>query len=256
MKFAITAACVAALLAGTSASAATPTSASISIANAAIHVFDLTPDDGNAAGYSIQKVYTGLNIYLNQDEGAGVMASASPTGAATIARDSHMMQASAGWTGTLGEITLTTSSGNSAGYSSADAWHAFTIRVAPHTAFAFTALVTVADGRNTPGSFSKVGVWLDVLGLVNPQHDIRYELERGSWDPASGNATPDFSLQQDFSVSYVNLTDSAQDLSFTYRLFSDVRYAVAPVPEPATYLMLGVGLLAIGAQAARRHRAA
>lgn len=229
--------------------APTTTGTSIQVSNIAFDTFDLTPGDGSAAGYSIHDVSTFFYTVFRKDW-ANPIASKSlqPTEAATLTLDQDTLHSDLAWSGTPGALALNTSSGAEGVESFAQANQTFTVRVTPHTVFSFSALATVLDARNTPTSRGGAGIGLYVYGPPGEGRQLGYGLELSSYDWGSATVKPDFSTARNFSVSYVNLTDKAQDLRFEYRVSSNATYAVAPVPEPATYAMLGVGLLAIGAR--------
>lgn len=54
------------------------------------------------------------------------------------------------------------------------------------------------------------------------------------------------------SFSFVEESDRSQPRSADYLFTADTEFAISPVPEPHTYLMLGAGLALLGAAKRRR----
>ncbi len=220
-----------------------------SLSNRQLSVIDLTPNDGQAAGFSL----------LSHE--AYISASSSPPGesprwvsrplargeSASIGLTHNALQLNGSAQGSLGNPSLSLTSGTPlVPYSWTSLRYAqYTkITLQPHSVLLLTgtaaAQMLQPDAnvliQNSVGATFYVGVYdsysaysLDFWSLNKPQWQAR----------------------EDFSISYANFSDSSQVISMKIENVIDIQ----PVPEPGTWAMLGGGLLLLGAWTRRQRTA-
>ncbi len=226
-----------------------------SISNVRLQVFDLTPDDGIAAGYDIdliQPSLTGLfwsapieltknrtpapyvpdTVRVDFGPSFGQAHTDGPIGALSSAAVAH---------GDLGRYAL--ASGK------AEQWLSLTLR--PNTVLAVSGhLNTVAQHVIDDETYDVQSTVR--IHLSDPQGNHNASLLRYSW---SGGPEDGYeALDEDFAVTYGNGTGQDMAVILSLLASSAVTAIPAPVPEPGTWLMLSAGLAGLGMAARSRRK--
>lgn len=216
------------------------------VSNASSGVIDLTPDDGQAAGFTIESDSIELEAVLSV-QGLYAQSVGTTGGSTRVSYTSYSATASHRLPGNelygFAHAYKSMTGTDSASYRMVR-W--LSITVAPHSLFTYSgdySLFTYGDGVQAFGI--SAGLEID-LG------DDDNWGEYGTWE-ASG--TSDFSKK--FWLGYANDTDTAQSIGL--RVVSTGSMAARPemlsaVPEPSSALMFvaGIGLLGFAARRARR----
>ncbi|WP_338765307.1 PEP-CTERM sorting domain-containing protein [Massilia sp. METH4] len=213
-----------------------------SLGNVRMHVYDLTPADGMAAGYTIGAVSNSVSFLYSA---AGVRDSDWGTFDApgTFALDGAHIHMGASWGGP-GDFSVEAAAGPAGTTVEmyADGRQTVAIAIAPHTAFVFSGLsLLTGDGYGT----RQGGSFQSSLALRIDPHDGASTISRFF---SSSPAYPDFDMSIPFSIGFTNATDTVRNVTLSYRL-SAYGYLSQPlpgVPEPSTWWMLASGLLAVG----------
>ena len=215
--------------------------------NIRFNVIDLTPDDGTAAGFAVNDTFSTVAVRLNRPEGyryveTDVIGLRDVAAAATI----YGAHASIGVSTVLGD-TVTTYSEPAPAYT--NAWVRGRQDVVV-TLKAHSLLVVDGDtfaqlsGWNTATDFDgRIAVTLRAGASGNFEQPYN-QLVRAI-DYAAGTDTV-----ESFQLAYANPTDQDTTIRLqlqNYLSFSADRQPLAAVPEPATYALLGAGLLVVGA---------
>ena len=242
----------------TASAAGAASTTNVGISNVAISVFDLTPTDGVAAGYTVRNALTSLSANLYRSGWDGEMngsASDRPTSASTVELEYRSEYASAAWDGTLGGLSLSVRSTQSNFFVTANASQSMLVTLAPHTGFAFTGVAAQSGVTPAvePWSYSLTSHFrAQIYDFGDIEHELVFERKLG------GENAPDYTLTEPFSLTYVNDTDLPRELSLTINTYAYAHAplaAVSAVPEPSTYLMLGAGLLGICLRTRRSRQA-
>ncbi|AXA89795.1 PEP-CTERM sorting domain-containing protein [Massilia sp. YMA4] len=253
------AAALCSLFVGTAASAAGPVSTtSLGVSHTSISVFDLTPADGVAAGYTTRDLRTTLEASLYRtgwDGSANGYAVDHPLDAGTAELQYRSEYANATWNGAWGGLSLSVTSTQSSFDARATANQYMLVTLAPHTGFVFSGLVAQSSVNPAvePWSYQLTsGFAAQISDPADLDHELLFERKLG------GENASDYTQTDPFSLTYVNDTDLPRELHLSVRTYAFARapaLAVSAVPEPSTYLMLGTGLLGICWRARRSERA-
>lgn len=229
-----------------------------------LRVIDLTPGDNSAAGYTLQEY-----------SGSGGSLRIGPDYDHSWISDSYSYPTvqSGNLAGRYGGITASVLGGPSAGGTSvnmaadsldgqtfASTFVDWRLVLAPNTALVISGRYDIAVGLGQddldPSTFDAFGAF-SLRGSTDDSGQggvsdfyVRNEYGRYEWEEGSTGST--------FSYSLANTTDASLNASLSFYAYVEAhKYlnSTLPVPEPATYMMLGVGL-AIARAAARRRRAA
>lgn len=234
-------------------------SASTTLSNVQWNVIDLTPGDGQAAGYDAvaaphyrqvrTEIFSTAPLYLASD--------IKTTGDDSVELDSAITFGNAwanghagpafldGHVATFADATLgvggSVSSNMSGGFD-------FVLR--PHTRLEISGRAAWADLHQ--GSDGTASLWAESyfqageLAGDDPSPPIHFQIVR-----STGPGWADSTGYQDFTLVYLNDTDQALSTNFYMSINANVAYAV---PEPATYAMLGAGLALLAGMTRRRAR--
>lgn len=244
--------CLSLALSGASAHAAPGIAASASVSNSKLTVIDLTPGDGQAAGYSFDSSGSRLDASLtSRYAGWTRQENFSNSDFAPIAAAvSHGTSTSSSTASKFGEVRTdlqlydSFDGGNAMGNVVQSAF----IRVDPHTQLIYSGHgeVSISDatqyGHDAFLGNVEATVWFGDARFVRgmAQGLVRYDTGVRSGD---------------FSLSYVNNSDRAETITVLVNVLNRAAYyAPSPVPEPATYAMFGIGALLVGALGRRRRR--
>ena len=248
-------AAVALTLACGTAVAAPGISASAAISHVQLGVIDLTPNDGQAAGYStyrfLDEQASGLSLpddHVNLFQPSYMSDSPKHTGVAY--GDSYAQTSS---NGAIGEMQVAAHlqaaygpSGqlDASGTSQQRLW----VTLQPHTAFYVSGHYDLRGAEiGNPDKYYSGRAVAQVSLLVNQDKtrfsDILYL-------PGGRSSASD-----DFWLGYANTSDRESEVLLDFSIVASTYAwapAIPPVPEPDSYLMLGAGLLLLGAIGRRR----
>ncbi|NVD72024.1 PEP-CTERM sorting domain-containing protein [Duganella sp. BJB488] len=242
-----------------------------SLANFQIGVLDLTPDDGQAAGYREWSGGAGVSATIFREavvwHGNGSNYTEQyPAAGATSSLDGGMSSAYFNG-GQMGGFKMEAHMSNQfispvvhASNIDGQGTGSVSLEVQPHTAITVTGLLSMRgrltdvgplgpDDTLTPyASFQFRG---DYVSAPWSAIDDRLELSFAS-DPTSAD------LSKQLNYSFANNSDKRTTLFLSYSLrtgiSADTPAVTPPVPEPSSYLMLGAGMLMLGAVARRRRQ--
>lgn len=226
--------------------------AQASLSGYSYELIDLDPNDGIAPSITFSNVLQGAVVSVTPTGGQTTENTQwSENGAPVSAQLGQPGADAAAWF-SVDELKATSTADN-AGY-----YHAIAGWDADYTLSAHTKLVVTGQAA---GSLDVDGTVTQQVALAmvsvlfrapaqsphdDPSNLASYSRSVLSLDPASGT-----SFDEAFEVVLVN--DSASALSATMSVVARSTAAgVSPIPEPATYLMLGAGLALTGAMARRR----
>ncbi|TWI69483.1 putative secreted protein with PEP-CTERM sorting signal [Pseudoduganella lurida] len=219
--------------------------------NVSIGVIDLTPDDGVEASFSYQSAYNryDLEVYSNINNLRQEVIY-EPVGAAAV---DYRMTAGATKLGAFGDATFggvgvegqVQHNIGASGYGSLRAAKGYTITLAAHSAltisgnaFVVTRYFNGVDNFQTAYGIASVRLYPEGT-FTGPEYDlIAYGAESY--------------LRENFSLYYANTSDQALTLTADFVVGAGSTIIAASVPEPATWAMLGIGLLAVASAARRR----
>lgn len=229
------------LMLGASGAQAQAVSFDAGFSNVNYGVIDLTPDDGVEASYTYSILAS--SYYLLVDTPAGIdllnvkSASAAPVDYALSVPGA---QAHAKASGVPGEQQVGgTGPYYHDGTAKANAIQTWVFTLAPNSALTFSA-----------HAYQQVtGLLSSAIGTSAISIQMRDE-DSGRYKSFSNEITtysePNLSYEADVWLAYANPTDRIATVTVEFAT------VVSVVPEPSTYAMLGVGLLALCAVARRR----
>ncbi|QBE65120.1 PEP-CTERM sorting domain-containing protein [Pseudoduganella lutea] len=234
----------------TSLSAAANGVATSSISNVRFDVLDLTPADGNPAGYDILSTHSSLfaSAYTSTAEyyAAGYPTPAIPAalrlglgGSVAEARTSGALADV--FAGAIGDASL--GGYGAVGGTSNQAVH-FMLR--PHTVLTIGGhLSTLAERWGTPAEYYDV-VGMAHVGIIDGDGYTFTQFTRQSLAFADW---PDrMMVEDDFMLAFANGSGEYRPVSVYFQALSNVTRMAAPVPEPAAGWLLCAGLLALAAR--------
>jgi PEP-CTERM motif len=220
------------------------------IKNVSFSVTDLTPSDGIDASYSYQLDYNSYYLDIIGPNGLRQEINEELMGLAPVAYSltAGSTNVSVMGDGTVGGVSI---HGNvmpdlgSDGIGFMHASQGYTVTLAAHSALTLSG-----------SAFLDVKYLNEIDYFQNAHGGIAVQLYTPDEYPGVNFELKAYSntgvQREDFSLYYANLSDQA--ITFTARFVAAGNSHVLPpaVPEPSTYAMLGIGLLAIGAIARRR----
>lgn len=239
------------------ASAASHTSATSNLSPLQFQLSDLTPSDGQAAGMQYDYLSSFLNSRLEEPGPPPTSPTATRVYTGTLlATDTLLNNAYAHSAGhqsgqlgdqhgesTLLELSPVESRALAAGNNSA------VLTLLPHTALTITGRATgaasVADMLNPADYLAHAGARVSLLDA--DRNSIGYFEQSVDADGSRLTASFDETLEW----HYANDSDSNMTL-YLYAGIDNDTSRIAAVPEPASYAMLGAGLLLVGGWRRRR----
>ncbi|WP_223164506.1 PEP-CTERM sorting domain-containing protein [Massilia rubra] len=237
-------------LAGGSAFAAPSLGVGAAIGNPSMTVIDLTPDDGQAAGYRFHDTassrldasITAPAASWKQTESAS-SATFELIGATALYGSSTSVSSSGLWGNLRTDIQLDDSVGNR-GAGSGNVTQTMNVLVAAHTQLVFSAYGEVSINNSAGASLGNAVATVYFGG----EYWVRGMQQGAGWNDSGVRG-------ETFSMSYVNNTNTEQYVYLYMNTLTRAVYqASSPVPEPATYAMFGLGALMVGALARRQRR--
>ncbi|MBB3224347.1 PEP-CTERM sorting domain-containing protein [Pseudoduganella umbonata] len=252
-RFAVAAALAASafvLLPGSAAAQATVAQSSLS--EYRYELIDLDANDGVAPSITFNTTFRGVLaaavadaselLYFDGDGGLeGDVSFGAAAGSAAVQ----------GWL-TDGEIGTRGSIGNAGEYSGAAGWYAdYTLSANTRLVFTGHAVGSVERGALVTDQYSSAGVAV----LFAPVDDDGFSAQPYFARTATDSGVPGWgNFDEWFTLDIVNDGSTALSSQMVIQISANAEVA-SPVPEPATWLMLGAGL-ALTAGIARRRRTA
>ncbi|WP_338766384.1 PEP-CTERM sorting domain-containing protein [Massilia sp. METH4] len=233
----------AAFLAVPAAHAAQST-ASAAFSNVQFSVVDLTPNDGHAAGYAFSPRTSEFEARITNGWYSDGMSSAPyfpvPVNVSATYRDDFASASSNGQLGSLA-ASVDTSSPYRGEYDAA--WASgqqfVHVLIKAHTAFAVSGEVDAAvwaSAYDDPRLAANASVFAG-LGRLSDGQSLSRELSLETGLSSSYSDTFSFYLQ--------NNNDYDIETTMYFTVQASTKGSVSPIPEPATYLMIGAGLLLV-----------
>jgi hypothetical protein len=247
----------AALLASGSADAAIA-NGSVDYSNLQFRVIDLTPNDGVAAGYTVTGTSSSLYFaVLDRDwHTTNWQRTASPTHTTPPTSWTQAGRDYQGWTGaTGGSAAIAVGDGAPDGSAIAVLQSGWRFNLAPGTALVVTATMSSTLTRTGGPAYNELGIdntfWASAY-VDSPGADIYTSQWTEQWHTywsQGGTYTDSFGLTL-INSGTAEATGALDLIANTYAYtYLD---APPPIPEPAGWMMLGAGMLAVGAAARRR----
>lgn len=239
---------------------ATELSATSAFSNIKIGITDLTPNDGAAAGISIQQSFgkAALNTYdgLTQPGDQqwhyfGNMAPFDVSSAASPAQSRAQGSGALSTQSTSAALVID----NLNAFASAETDNRYAITVLPYTTFTVSGHLALSQNASGDLEFAHMHNF-----FYFSLSDVSYVggVSHGGGGFSNDLGIGDPSYQKDFSYSFTNDTAGLMKASISFANSSMVFLYGAgqppAVPEPASYLMLGAGLAVVGALSRRRQR--
>ncbi|HEX8405204.1 MAG TPA: PEP-CTERM sorting domain-containing protein [Duganella sp.] len=222
------------------------------IGDVTLGVIDLTPQDGDRAGYTIDSFDGRLIVYTDtRNTGGGfdptILKPAPFTaGRALVTHDSAIAEAAT--SGAVGDVSARASTGTALGVDnmgSAESEQRLWLTLAPHTLLTVAGnVVTQATRSLGAGEGYRVFSWASIDITDRDMITTSYLTRESAliWGENIGAA----SNSEYFTLAFANPGAAAMAISLNFLAYTDVTVAASAVPEPATYGMLLAGLLLTG----------
>lgn len=209
-----------------------------------VRVFDLTPTDGVAAGYTLGPITTSFALAYDY----GIKKSNSTfDGAGTVTLFDGVSYAGGSWRGGPGNLeAVTFADSEHGGDMEATARQSVVYTVAAHTLLMVsgTAVQTTQANAGPKDPTGTASVYLTLVPAnASVWNQVSFGIDRRSAD-----------RYDPFALSYANNSDAAIQVTFNYTLQSHA--AISAVPEPSSWLMLGAGLAALAGSGRLRRKLA
>ena len=230
---------------GSASAGATGTKITTRVENVAMKVYDLTPTDDRAAGYSISGLTTTLTATKWYDGYETYTETLTSAGDVAIVRGGSSSYAT--WLGGPGQLDMAITSNYDVPSSfQASAVQTFVVTVAPRSAFVLSGNSVMAGnayGSNAT-NYSKHSL------IVSFDNGDRNYLNRDRiWEDGY---FADLNHSEAFALSFANTTDYARDITVKFQATAEG--SVILVPEPSSYLMMGLGLVGLLGHARLRRK--
>lgn len=249
----------AALLASGTAGAAV-VNASVDYSGLQFRVIDLTPNDDIAAGFTLRSSWSSLqyNAFNANWGDIGTEYTQFPTASAPATSWTKEGKTFQTWSSdTAGHVSVAASGAGADGSGTALLRSGWAFDVAPGTALVITADVTSTLGQDLtlPDAQLSANTWFYGYGQLGSSSDPG-TYNYGHWSTEwRSDFSPNYTYTKGMGVTLMNAGSSTLQGNFSLvARATAVAYVngTAPIPEPATYMMLGAGLLVAGAAARRR----
>jgi len=227
-------------------------------------VLDLTPDDGMAAGFTIDYLDTRLLAYSNTLNSGGsytqnfVWPAPHTAGVAVLPASAGPGTAVASTNGGVGNVGAQAAAGTALGrdnYVGAESQQDLWLILAPHTVLTVAGdAFTRAQRTLGSGEGYNVFSWAAV-SITDVEGTTSSNLTRDStlyWD----NPDTDAERFDHFMLAYANPGDTDLLVNLSFLAYTDVTVTTvaAAVPEPAAYALLLLGLLLVTTIARHQRR--